>query len=428
MIRVADGLYLPDSSGLPDPRDATFTITPGLTVSGGYAGCNAPDPDARDPRVHVTIMSGDMELNDPVNLEDNAYHVCTAAAMGTLSTLSGFSITGGNAGPGGQGGGILASGARLTLSLCDLVANRAWRGGAVYIEGGELHLFHCRVTDNHAVGEGGAVFDAMGTLEAYDCLFALNEAGNDGGAIFSDLCALRLMGCSFGANVSASRGGAVYEYVGVEATVGNSIFWGNTDMSGEGESSQIFVNPSNLLDIDYSCVQGWTGAFGGEGNTGEDPLCVDLPAGDMHLGPDSPCIDRGSNELVGTQLDLDGNPRILNGTVDMGCYEFPEPTGIPDAAAGGPAGRILRISSQPADGSISVRFLPPRQGKWALSIYDVRGRRLARLGRGDGGAKARDLIWRGWDAQGNRVPAGIFLVALEQRGRLLDAGKAIRLR
>ena len=53
-----------------------------------------------------------------------------------------------------------------------------------------------------------------------------------------------------------------------------------------------------------------------------DPLFVDLGNEDYHLQPGSPCIDTGNNlapQLPGT--DMDGQPRMVNGIVDMGAYE-----------------------------------------------------------------------------------------------------------
>jgi hypothetical protein len=46
-----------------------------------------------------------------------------------------------------------------------------------------------------------------------------------------------------------------------------------------------------------------------------------------HLAIGSPCINAGINESWMTSAkDLNGNPRIIGGTVDMGCYEMvPEP-------------------------------------------------------------------------------------------------------
>jgi hypothetical protein len=36
----------------------------------------------------------------------------------------------------------------------------------------------------------------------------------------------------------------------------------------------------------------------------------------------SPCRDSGSNAFAPSAVDRDGNPRIVNGTVDIGAYEF----------------------------------------------------------------------------------------------------------
>ena len=44
-------------------------------------------------------------------------------------------------------------------------------------------------------------------------------------------------------------------------------------------------------------------------------------AGDFHLHSNSPCINVGYNAAVVGTTDLDGNPRIIGGIVDMGAYE-----------------------------------------------------------------------------------------------------------
>jgi hypothetical protein len=52
---------------------------------------------------------------------------------------------------------------------------------------------------------------------------------------------------------------------------------------------------------------------------------VDQAIGNYHLLPGSPCINTGDNSAVPPSVvtDLDGNPRIIDGTVDMGAYEAP---------------------------------------------------------------------------------------------------------
>ena len=59
------------------------------------------------------------------------------------------------------------------------------------------------------------------------------------------------------------------------------------------------------------------------GFIGVDPSLVNPTVGDLHLNVGSPAINVGEN-LPGTQigtLDIDGNARIINGTVDLGADE-----------------------------------------------------------------------------------------------------------
>jgi hypothetical protein len=49
---------------------------------------------------------------------------------------------------------------------------------------------------------------------------------------------------------------------------------------------------------------------------------------DYHLASDSPVINAGNNAWVTNSTDLDGNPRIVGGTVDMGAYEYQTPTSV----------------------------------------------------------------------------------------------------
>ncbi len=114
--------------------------------------------------------------------------------------------------------------------------------------------------------------------------------------------------------------------------------------------------------MNYSCVQGtWTGA-GGMSNIDLDPTFVlnpdpgpdgmwdgvDDDYGDLHLLAASPCINMGDNSALPADaadldgdgdiaepipFDLDGNPRILETTVDAGAFEFVRDSdgdGLPD--------------------------------------------------------------------------------------------------
>ncbi|MHC4945057.1 MAG: choice-of-anchor Q domain-containing protein [Planctomycetota bacterium] len=62
----------------------------------------------------------------------------------------------------------------------------------------------------------------------------------------------------------------------------------------------------------------------GSGMIDADPLFVDPLNNDFHLTSLSPCINRGTNEGAASH-DIDGDPRLYMGTVDMGSDEY---TGI----------------------------------------------------------------------------------------------------
>jgi hypothetical protein len=123
--------------------------------------------------------------------------------------------------------------------------------------------------------------------------------------------------CTFVGNI----GSGMNNIKGSAPKVKNCIFWGNTGGSFDGSSKPA---------VTFSNVEG---GFTGQGNINADPLFVQLGywntagiwvEGDYHLLPDSPCVDTGDPAYVSQpdETDLDGGPRVINGIVDMGAYEY----------------------------------------------------------------------------------------------------------
>src|SRR5688500_5611206 len=107
VVRVADGTYKPTGGS---DRNVSFELKHGVTLSGGYAGAGAPDPDARNRRLYPSILSGDIGVAG--DSSDNSYHVLSTVGLRAAGVLEGFVVTGGNAntntvGWASRGGGML---------------------------------------------------------------------------------------------------------------------------------------------------------------------------------------------------------------------------------------------------------------------------------------------------------------------------------
>ncbi len=125
-----------------------------------------------------------------------------------------------------------------------------------------------------------------------------------------------IVNCTFTKNSARFRGGAIHTGFNSHATIANCIAWGNTS-----NYWQISVTDSSTITVAHSCVQG---GETGVGNIDADPLFRDAVNNDVRLLAASPCFDAGDNAAVpaGIPTDYAGQPRIMNGTVDMGAFEI----------------------------------------------------------------------------------------------------------
>ncbi len=335
-IRVAQGNYKPDQGEAvtPGDRTASFQIKVRVIVKGGYAGFGEPDPNARDIELHNTILSGDLAGDDGPNFEnndENSYSVVTGGARGEKTILDGFTITGGNANgqefDNTQGGGIrIDSDWGFTVTTCTIIRNRAkGSGGGMHssgVGGEDSMITNCRFISNRSESTGGALcLDAESSPDIINCIFSGNSAVA-GGAIGNVEGYPTIRNCTFTGNRAQDECNAVIDYdvMGFR----NCILWANT-----GESSQLVPD---CYGGSYNCIQGWTGALEGVGNINENPRFVrpgfweteDLWIdGDYHLLSNSSCIDTGDPDHVTgpEETDLDGNPRVMGGRIDMGAFE-----------------------------------------------------------------------------------------------------------
>ncbi|HXJ60036.1 MAG TPA: choice-of-anchor Q domain-containing protein [Verrucomicrobiae bacterium] len=275
------------------------------------------------------------------------------------STLVGCTIAGNFA---RLGGGAASS----TLIDCALIANAGDVGGGAY----QSWLTHCNVSSNSAYYTGGGAMDSS----LVDCILIRNliQDGDGGGAHNCTLTNCSLAGnlailgggamssllhnCSLMDNAAYDGGGAAfastlnncsltgnasYEGGGVyNCTLNNSIAYGNYNTSIAGTGSNYFQSTLN-----HCCTTPLP--TNGVGNFTNAPLFLFPIEGNLRLASNSPCINAGNNSDVPAGLDLDGHPRIVGGTVDVGAYEFQAPQSSISYA-------WLQQYGLPADGSADL--------------------------------------------------------------------------
>jgi PKD repeat protein len=171
----------------------------------------------------------------------------------------------------------------------------------------------------------GGVYCYFSSPIFVNCLILGNKM-RAGGGVYCTYSNPRFTNCTISGN-SASDGGGVFCSFSSNPTFRNSVIWGNTaNWSGH----QIYVYTGSSITLSYSCYANGTNDVASYGTVTPnncinlDPDFVDAASGNYRLEPTSPCIDIGNNSYVpaGVTTDLDGNPRIQNGTVDMGAYEY----------------------------------------------------------------------------------------------------------
>jgi hypothetical protein len=124
---------------------------------------------------------------------------------------------------------------------------------------------------------------------------------------------------------AASGGGGICS--GWAGTVYNTIVYGNNP---GGNYTYLYVGMQDGADFVNCRV--WPRPNLATACTTNNPRFLNPAADNYWLPTNSPCINAGTNSTWMTNAtDLAGLPRLIGGTVDMGCYEQSQ-----DPALGGP--------------------------------------------------------------------------------------------
>lgn len=237
-----------------------------------------------------------------------------------------------------EGGGFYAYDSKFTVTDCRFISNCAdSMGGGMYIKKGHDHtVSRCTFTENTSLSCGGGlvIYDSSPTIVG--CIFEKNTAAQHSGGLLARFgdgfeminCAFvanssshaagmrigaddsTIINCTIINNTSTGSGGGIYNF-DCNTMIWNCILWGNTPNQITNEMSSPYVS--------YSCIQG---GYPGTSNIDSEPLFVDIRKGDYHLTYPSPCWNAGINWAATELEDIEGDPRIVHRTVDIGADEF----------------------------------------------------------------------------------------------------------
>ena len=227
-----------------------------------------------------------------------------------------------------QGGGVDMYGGILrdciiTNNMVLSSAGDGRRGGGLSVSGGiaERCFIHANES-NEGQGSKGGGASVTGDGILRNSLITGNIARWNGSGVYMDGGILE--NCTIADNhhaLSSETADCAGLFVG-GGKVRNCIVAGNWNTGGTlNIRTATFENWH--ADVEHCCSDSFPATVKGTGNIVADPQFVDASNGDYHLSSGL-CINAGTNQAWMTEnaVDYEGNPRVSDDIVDIGCYEF----------------------------------------------------------------------------------------------------------
>ncbi|MDP8204695.1 MAG: choice-of-anchor Q domain-containing protein [Candidatus Tenebribacter mawsonii] len=267
--------------------------------------------------------------------------------------------------------------------------------------------------------------------------------GSSSGFGIGDNVNLNLINCTIGNNSSPGNGGAIkIGPAGKNSVINiyNSILYG--DSPGEIYIDNEFSSNPSTINIHNSLVDGgfegienvysWNVVNWMEGNLDEDPYWDVNGDNPYALMGNSPCIDAGTLDLPpGIELpefDLAGNPRIVNGMIDMGAYECQDPSPVQEDII--TPITLTQISNypNPFNPSTTIKLDLAEPGEIELAIYNIKGQKVKTLMDAYSTKGHFEIIWRGIDDNKKKVASGQYFIKLKVNGKEKALSKCLLLK
>ncbi len=288
--------------------------------------------------------------------------------LDNTAILDGFTLTNGKY---STGGGIYNKGASPTLRNLWIKGNTATSdGGAMFNLDSSSPVITNVTIENNTANYAGGIFNRNNSSPVMTSVVIRNNmANNDGGAMYNDVSASPVMTNVSITGNSSQNGAGIYNRTNSSPVITNALIANNTAVTNGGairnesnsspqlinvtiannsgsnaiyatDGSASFANSIVFGGIEgsftsqYSLVEGIANILNGNiDGTAYVPSDVftDNANGNYTLKDGAVVVNAGNNTFNTTTIDLAGNARIYNNTIDFGAYESAYATITPDA-------------------------------------------------------------------------------------------------
>jgi parallel beta-helix repeat protein len=317
-----------------------ITLNVQVELYGGFAG-GETDLAQRNWLTNTTVLNGDQ----------SGSVVITPSGATQTTRIDGFTIRNGNGTLSGSyryGGGIYCfDSSSPTITNNTITSNSGSRyGGGIYCGSYSSPTIANNTVTGNSVNFGGGIYCGSDSFPTIANNTIMGNSALTGGGIHCSFSSPTIANNTITGNSASRFGGGIYSNSSSSPTIANNTITGNNAELGGGiycggstttidntiisfNSSGIY-NSGGMPSLRYNCLYGnaaynYSGLpdpTGADGNISADPRLVGAIYGNVHIQPDSPCVDAGDNSIVqpGWQ-DMDGETRIIGSHVDIGADE-----------------------------------------------------------------------------------------------------------
>ncbi|MFH1422372.1 MAG: choice-of-anchor Q domain-containing protein, partial [Planctomycetota bacterium] len=311
-VVFVDGTNGSDTNNGYSWEKACKTIQQGITAAeygwtvyvadGTYKGAGNKELNFSGKTVTLKSVGGPTKCIIDCENDGRGFHFTLGEPKQTI--IEGFTIKNGNAKTGG--GGIRCFNSNPTIKRCIITS--------------------CTANADDSYAYGGGIYCGYASPAIINCIIVGNISADAGGGVHCFNSNPIIINSTIADNTATNVGGGISCNTECNPVLYNTILWGNGSTSG----SQIYTeDEESRVGLSNSCFENGTGDINGLGEVtfsnsiNSNPLFIDTSINNYHLQATSSCIDAGNNFSIPSTctLDIYGNTRISNDTIDIGAHE-----------------------------------------------------------------------------------------------------------